>query len=145
MGESSLPTARIRRLGGGRKPIIAIDSDLVPFRWTRVEEEDTEGDLASPLRWTIKRLTRLVDALIDQGMRVSPKTVSQWLAAEGSWVQVNCTRLDQGSDPSDHDQPFRHIADPRWRSLRGHSACGPAIIADRPGHAVQSGAETLGR
>lgn len=108
-GESSLPAERIRRRGGGRKPITEIYPDLVPSL-VKLVEEDTQGDPESSLLWTTKSLTHLADALTAQGMPVSPKTVSRLLAAEGYSLQANRKRFDRGSDHPDRDQQFRHIA-----------------------------------
>ena len=109
-GEAALPEDRLRRLGGGRKPITDIYPNLVPALLTLVGE-DTQGDPESPLLWTTKSLSHLADELTKQGMPVSTTTVSRLLADEGYSMQANRKRFDRGSDPPDRDQQFQYIAE----------------------------------
>ncbi len=55
-GDAALPADRIRRPGGGRKPITDIYPDLVPAL-LKLVGEDTQGDPESPLLWTTKSLS----------------------------------------------------------------------------------------
>ena len=73
-----LPSARVRRAGGGRKRLAELDPGLVPALLALVEP-DVRGDPMSPLRWTTKSTRRLADELTRQGRRVSADTVAELL------------------------------------------------------------------
>src|SRR5262245_9321086 len=68
-----LAAARIRRPGGGRKPLTAADADL-GLALDALIDPATRGDPESPLRWTCKRTRRLASELTRQGHPVSPGT-----------------------------------------------------------------------
>ena len=53
-----LAADRIRRPGGGRKPLVLADPGLLPALLALVEPTE-RGDPMSPLRWTCKSLRRL--------------------------------------------------------------------------------------
>jgi hypothetical protein len=57
-----LPVGRVRRAGGGRKPITQLDPELQPALLALVEP-DERSDPMSPLRWTTKSLRHLADEL----------------------------------------------------------------------------------
>jgi len=54
-GDEPLPEGRVRRPGGGRMRVEAVDPHLVPALMALVEP-DERGDPLSPLRWTTKSL-----------------------------------------------------------------------------------------
>src|SRR5882724_5332957 len=60
---------RIRRAGGGRKPLQTHDPALVSALEALVEPT-TRGDPMSPLRWTCKSTRKLAKALVGQGHQV---------------------------------------------------------------------------
>ncbi len=66
----ALPPDRIRRAGGGRKPITHTQPKLVAALDTLVEPT-SRGDPQSPLRWTCKSTRRLGEALRKQGFGIS--------------------------------------------------------------------------
>ena len=70
---------RIRRAGGGRKPLQSHEPALVSALEALVEPT-TRGDPMSPLRWTCKSTRKLAKALAGQGYQVSHTTVAQLLA-----------------------------------------------------------------
>src|SRR6202521_5361530 len=53
--DSGLVPGRVRRPGGGRKPLVANNPDLLRDLMALVEPEE-RGDPMSPLRWTCKSL-----------------------------------------------------------------------------------------
>ena len=67
---------RMRRTGGGRKPLQTQDPALVSALEAFVAPT-TRGDPMSPLRWTCKSPRKLAQALTDQGHQVSHTTVAQ--------------------------------------------------------------------
>lgn len=75
-------TERVRRPGGGRKPITETDPGLIAALDALVEPT-ARGDPMSPLRWTAKSLVKLADELSAQGHPVSSSKVGQLLADMG--------------------------------------------------------------
>jgi transposase len=104
----SAPPGRIRRPGGGRKPICATDA-TVRDELERLVEPTTRGEPESPLRWTCKSVRKLATELGQRGHRVS----HQWVATElhdlGYSLQAN-RKTREGSDHPDRDAQFAHIA-----------------------------------
>src|SRR5215207_5603831 len=64
----ALAAGRVRRAGGGRKPAVAADPDLMRDLKALVEPT-ARGDPEGPLRWTCKSLRRLADELQAQIQR----------------------------------------------------------------------------
>ncbi len=99
--------ARIRRSGGGRKPIenvypgigAALDALIHP---------SSRGDPQSPLRWTCKSTHQLAKALKQQGYSVSHQTVAQLLHTSGYSLQANA-KVKEGRQHPDRNQQFEYI------------------------------------
>ena len=98
---------RIRRPGGGRKPITQSDPQLV-HKLEAMIEETTRGDPESPLRWTCKSTRALADALTRRRHPVSHTKVAQILNHLGYSLQSN-RKTEEGEDHPDRDAQFRHI------------------------------------
>src|SRR2546425_6595797 len=98
---------RIRRAGGGRKPLQTHDPALVSALEALVEPT-TRGDPMSPLRWTCKSTRKLATALTDQGHKVSHTTVAQLLADLDYSLQGTRKTLEGAAHP-DRDAQFRYI------------------------------------
>jgi hypothetical protein len=64
-----LGPGRVRRAGGGRRPLIETDQTLLEDL-ERLVEAGTRGDPESPLRWTAKSVRQLADALRELNHRV---------------------------------------------------------------------------
>ena len=60
----------MRRVGGGRKPLIETDPGLLTDLNALIEP-DARGDPMSPLRWTCKSLRRLAGELREIGHKIS--------------------------------------------------------------------------
>jgi hypothetical protein len=73
---------RIRRPGGGRKPLAAHDPTL-RADLERLVEPVTRGDPDSPLRWTCKSVRQLARELQRQGHPISHQKVAEMLHALG--------------------------------------------------------------
>jgi hypothetical protein len=69
---------RIRKPGGGRKKLSAVDTTLVKDLELLVEPL-TRGDPESPLRWTCKSVRLLADELNKMGHKTSYRTVARIL------------------------------------------------------------------
>ena len=102
-----LPSSRVRRPGGGSKPIEEIDPTLV-LALEELVAPETRGDPMSPLRWTLKSTSQLAEALTIQGHPVSARTVAALLKASDYSLQGN-RKTREGSKHQDRDAQFRHI------------------------------------
>lgn len=70
MREATATVRRIRRQGGGRKPLTTLDRELVAALEALVEPT-ARGNPMSPLRWTCKSTRRLATELHRQGHPIS--------------------------------------------------------------------------
>jgi hypothetical protein len=68
--DQALEPDRVRRPGGGRRPLTALDPTL-RRDLERLVDPVTRGDPRSPLRWTCKSTSKLAAALQAQGHTVS--------------------------------------------------------------------------
>ena len=98
---------RIRRPGGGRKPLTGHDATLLRDLEALVDPV-TRGDPQSPLRWTCKSLRQLAAALRAQGHAVSPQTVGELLHALDYSLQVN-RKTKEGAAHPDRNAQFEYI------------------------------------
>ena len=107
---------RIRRPGGGRKPITESDPKLV-HRLEAILDEQTRGDPQSPLRWTCKSTRAIADALARRKHPVSHTKVAQILHHLGYSLQGN-RKTEEGEDHPERDAQFRHINTAAKRYLK---------------------------
>ena len=98
---------RVRRPGGGRKPLGAQAPHLLHALETLVDPV-TRGDPMSLLRWTCKSAAQLAAALQAQGHLVSARTVNRLLHDLGYSLQSNRKTLEGRSHP-DRDAQFQYI------------------------------------
>lgn len=105
--ESQAPVERVRRPGGGRKPLGVHDPDLIRALETLVDPV-TRGDPMSLLRWTCKSAAKLAAALQTQGHVVSERTVNRLLHDLGYSLQANRKTLEGRAYP-DRDAQFQYI------------------------------------
>ena len=116
---------RIRRLGGGRKPITVRDPSLVASL-ERLIEPETRGDPESPLRWVCKSTRMLAAELTNQKHAVSHEKVAQLLRDQNYSLQSN-RKTREGDDHPDRDAQFRHI---NTRVKRALSSGTPVVSVD---------------
>ena len=114
---------RVRRPGGGRKPLTLIDPELLASLEQLVDPM-TRGDPESPLRWTCKSTTQLADALSRQGHALSPRTVGRLLNDAGYSLQSNRKTVEGSSHP-DRNAQFLHIS----RTVRAFQDRGQPVIS----------------
>ena len=105
--EPEVTTGRVRRPGGGRKPLTHHDPGLVAALESLVEPL-TRGDPQSPLRWTCKSTAKLAAELKARGHPVSPRTINTLLAQLGYSLQSNRKTREGGKHP-DRNAQFEHI------------------------------------
>jgi|SRR5271165_277381 len=101
------PTARLRRPGGGRKPLTQGDPALVAALEALVEPL-TRGDPESPLRWTCKSTRKLAQELSGQGHPVGYRTVAWLLHEAGYSLQAN-RKTREGNQHPDRNAQFEYI------------------------------------
>jgi hypothetical protein len=82
---------RIRRPGGGRKPLTQTDPGLQQALDALVDPV-TRGHPESPLRWTCKSTSKLAEELRRQNHPVTDRTVAALLKQSGYSLQANRTR-----------------------------------------------------
>ena len=98
---------RIRRVGGGRKPIMESDPAISGVLDGLVEPL-TRGDPESPLRWTCRSTRNLAEELQRQGHVVGERTVAMLLNQAGYSLQSN-RKVREGSSHPDRNAQFEHI------------------------------------
>lgn len=110
-GDSKQETAvrRVRKKGGGRKPLEQKGSSLLD-RLDALVEPTSRGDPMSPLRWTCKSTRRLAKELVAQGCSVSHSKVGKLLAFLNYSLQSTRKRMEGKSHP-DRDAQFNFIND----------------------------------
>ena len=117
--------ARIRRPGGGRRPVTQTNPGLLAALESLLEPV-TRGDPESPLRWTCKRTRRLAEELTQPNQRVGPRTVALLLQEAGYSLQAN-RKIREGISHPDRNAQFESINASVVRFLlRGQ----PAISVD---------------
>jgi len=116
---------RVRRAGGGRKPLSATDASLVDDLRSLVEPE-TRGDPQSPLLWTCKSLRKLSQSLREMGHKIGRTVVGELLYKLDYRLQAN-RKTREGASHPDRDAQFRYINDQVKAAL---AAGEPAISVD---------------
>ncbi len=116
---------RVRRPGGGRKPLTATDPGLLAALESLLEPV-TRGDPESPLRWTCKSTRRLAAELTQQKHPVGPRTVAALLLKAGYSLQAN-RKTREGSSHPDRNAQFEYINASVARSM---IRAQPAISVD---------------
>jgi hypothetical protein len=104
----SAPPGRVRRPGGGRRPLAGTDPGLVPALLGLVADS-VRGDPGSPLQWTTKSVKRLAGEMRAAGHPCSPQTCWRALKDAGFTMQSN-SRAAEGRQHPDRDAQFRYIA-----------------------------------
>jgi len=116
---------RIRKEGGGRKPLAEKDSDLLKVLDSLVEPT-SRGDPMSPLRWTCKSTRRLAKDLSQKGHPVSHTKVGQLLGELNYSLQGTQKRMEGKSHP-DRNAQFEFINN-KVMDFQSHNQ--PAISID---------------
>jgi transposase len=103
----TLEPGRVRRRGGGRKPLTEKDPTLLSDL-ERLVADDARGDPERPLRWTAKSVRQLADALRELGHEVHFTSVAKLLRSLGYSLQAN-VKTREGAQHPDRDAQFEHI------------------------------------
>ena len=121
----SVPLApgRIRREGGGRRPLASGDPGLAHALDSMVEPS-ARGDPESALRWTCKSTRTLAAELTARRHPVSHTKVAELLRQDGYSLQSN-RKTEEGEDHPDRDAQFRHIN----RAVKAALRAGEPVIS----------------
>ena len=98
---------RIRRPGGGRKPLTQTDPGLQQALDALVDPV-TRGHPESPLRWTCKSTSKLAEELRRQNHPTTDRTVAALLKQSGYSLQAN-RKTKEGSSHPDRNAQFEYI------------------------------------
>ena len=123
--DDRLEGGRVRRRGGGRKPIAETDPELIEAL-ERLIADDCRGDPMQVLLWTSKSVRNLAGELRERGHQAHYTTVAALLRSLGYSLQSNRKALE-GSQHPDRDAQFRLIND---RVAAAIAAGEPAISID---------------
>ena len=114
---------RVRRVGGGRKKIEAVDP-VVGDLLAEILEQTTAGDPMSQLRWTSKSTRTMAEELTRLGHPVTWVTVARCLDDMGYSLQAN-RKSKEGPQHADRDAQFRYIN----RQVKGLLGTGDPVIS----------------
>jgi len=120
-----LPAGRVRRKGGGRRPLTSHDGTLLDDL-RRIVEPATLGSPVRPLLWVSKSYEKLAAALRRMGHKVSATSVKRLLPKLGFSRQSN-RKADEGSHHPDRNAQFEHI---NTKVLAAQAAGQPVISVD---------------
>ncbi|BCH32974.1 transposase [Mesorhizobium sp. L-8-10] len=123
--DAAAPRGRVRREGGGPRPLTARDPTLLADL-ERLVEPATLGDPERPLLWVSKSLDKLARALGDMGHAISPNSVRKLLVKLGFSRQLN-RKTDEGAHHPDRDAQFAHI---NAKVVAAQAAGEPVISVD---------------
>ena len=125
LAERPVAPGRIRRPGGGRRPLVVRDPEL-PRALEALVEPLARGDPQSPLRWTCRSTRTLAAELSRQQHPVSHEKVAQLLRAMDYRLQ-GTRKTEEGADHPDRDAQIQHINEEVRRAL---AAGRPVISVD---------------
>ncbi|MGH8415530.1 MAG: ISAzo13 family transposase [Gammaproteobacteria bacterium] len=116
---------RVRKPGGGRKPVEEHDPDITRLL-EQVMDESTAGDPMSPLKWSSKSSYQIRQYLARQGHPISEDTIQRRLRKLDYSLQAN-RKEKEGESHADRDRQFRYINETAKRFLRRRE---PVISVD---------------
>ena len=103
----SIGAGRVRKPGGGRKPLSETDPRLL-VDLERLVDEGRRGDPESLLLWTSKSVRHLAGGLRERGHQIEYVTVAKLLRSLGYSLQAN-VKAREGRQHPDRDLQFRRI------------------------------------
>ena len=124
LDEGPLPEGRVRRKGGGPKPLSERDPTLVPDL-QRHAEPATMGDPMRPLKWVSKSPAKLAEALKEDGHEVSPNTVAKLLEEKLEYARQFNRKTHEGASHPDRNAQFEHI----YAKVVAAQAAGQPVIS----------------
>lgn len=122
-GIKATEVVQVRRAGGGRPRLEALDPGLITDLESLVEPV-TRGDPESPLRWTSKSTRKLAAELTERGKPISPQKVGELLFAMGYRLQA-VQKTSEGTEHPDRNAQFEFIND----RVEGYQQRGAPVIS----------------
>jgi hypothetical protein len=116
---------RVRKAGGGRKPVEMHDPEITRLL-EQVMDESTVGDPMSPLKWNSKSTYQIQQYLASQGHPISEDTMQRRLRELDYSLQAN-KKDKEGESHADRDRQFRYINRTAKRFLKQRE---PVISVD---------------
>ena len=126
LDEGLLPEGRVRRKGGGGKPLSERDPTLVPDL-QRLAEPMTMGDPMRPLKWVSKSPAKLAEALKADGHAVCANTVAKLLEEKLEYSRQVNRKTHEGASHPDRNAQFEHI---NAKVVAAQAAGQPVISVD---------------
>ena len=126
LDEGPLPDGRVRRKGGGPKPLSERDPTLVCDLQRHVEPA-TMGDPMRPLKWVSKSPAKLAEALEADGHAVSANTVAKLLSEKLEYSRQVNRKTHEGASHPDRNAQFEHI---NSKVVAAQAAGQPVISVD---------------
>jgi Rhodopirellula transposase DDE domain len=126
LDEGPLPEGRVRRKGGGGKPLSERDPTLIPDLQA-LAEPATMGDPMRALKWVSKSPAKLAAALNDNGHDVSPNTVVKLLTENLEYSRQVNRKTNEGASHPDRNAQFEHI---NTQVVAAQAAGQPVISVD---------------
>jgi len=126
LDEGPLPDGRVRRKGGGGKPLSERDPTLVADL-QKLAEPATMGDPMRPLKWVSKSPAKLAAALNEAGHEVSPNTVAKLLEEKLEYSRQFNRKTREGASHPDRNAQFEHINE---KVVAAQAAGQPVISVD---------------
>jgi Rhodopirellula transposase DDE domain len=115
-GNLAAEQGRVRKSGGGRKPIEEGDPDFTRML-EQVMDESTVGDPMSPLKWSSKSTYQIRQYMASPGHAVSQDSIQRRLRNLDDSLQAN--RKDkEGESHTDRDRQFRYLNETAKRFLK---------------------------
>jgi len=115
---------RVRREGGGRKPLAETDPGLAEALDGPVEPE-TRGDPMTRLRWTTRSTRNLAGELRGLGHQASHHSVARLLKDNLGYSLQGNAKTVEGKQHPDRDGQFRYISG----QVTAHLAAGQPVIS----------------
>ena len=118
-------TSRVRKPGGGRKPM-ETTSPRLKRELDDILPDATAGDPVTGMKWSHKSVRKVESALHRRGVRVGRMTVARLMAKRRYSLRTNRKNLAATHDP-DRDRQFRYLTRVRrWYITHGF----PAVSID---------------
>lgn len=122
---SVIDPSRIRKIGGGRKPVLKLFPELKQ-KIERLLRSTTRGHPMVNLRWTSKSTRNLSAELGQMGFSISNRTIGTILGNEGYSLQGN-KKIKEGQQHPDRNDQFEYIDRKVSTFIENHQ---PAISID---------------
>jgi transposase len=105
---STIESSRIRKSGGGRKPVVMKQENIRQEIETLLANK-TYGNPENPIFWTTRSLRNIAEILMKKGYKISHDTVGNILKDMGYSLQLNQKMLQLKESHPDRNAQFEFI------------------------------------